>query len=90
MIDVEGKKRDRILSLFDQRHSNLEAKYRERGISYRPQTRRHAIAWKTYPISRDIELIAQAYIDALDEFRFLEREIDEVLAEWQRQNEAVA
>jgi hypothetical protein len=89
MVDVEGEQRERLLSLFDQRHPALEATYRERGIDYRPRSRKHAIAWKRYPVSGGIDQMVRALLDALDEFRFLEREIDDVLAEWQQQSEAV-
>jgi hypothetical protein len=87
MVDVEGKEGDGIRSLFDQRYATLEAQYQNSGIEHHP-SRRVSIAWKEYTIARDVDQIAQAFIDALDEFRFLEPEIDEVLAEWSQSREA--
>ena len=91
MVDVEGplEQRDKVLALFDQYYPSFEVPYRERGITYRPPRRRIAIAWKTYPISRNIEEIAQTFIAAYNEFRFLEKAIDEALAELEQDNEAV-
>jgi len=90
MVNVQGGQKDELLSLFDQRHPGLQTTYLGQGIDYRPRDRRNAIAWKTYPISRDVDQIARAFIDAFNEFQFLEKEIDDVLAEWKQQNEAVA
>jgi hypothetical protein len=80
-VDAERARASECFDLFDQRYPSLEATYRERGILYRPPNRRIAIAWKTYPISQDIEQIALVFVEALAEHRFLESEIDAVVAE---------
>ena len=81
MVDVESKRADEFLARFDARYPSLETDYRERGIRYRPPNRKNAIAWKAYPITQDIDQVARTFIDAFTEFRFLEKEIDTVLAE---------
>lgn len=79
-VDVERSRADEYLELFDQRYPALEGVYKERGMLYRPPLRTIAISWKEYPISQDIEEVANVFISALDEHRFLESEIDAVLA----------
>lgn len=83
MAEAEGAQQARFLELFDRRYPGLRAQYAEKGMDYRPKGRKQAMAWKQYPISQDIEEVAQAFIDAFAEFRFLESEIDQVLAEMQ-------
>jgi hypothetical protein len=80
-VDVEGKMANKALALFDSRHQPLEPLYLQRNIEYRPSSRRHAIASKNYPISQDMDAIAEVFITSFEEFRFLENEVDEVLAE---------
>jgi hypothetical protein len=81
MVDVESKRADEFLARFDSHYPSIETKYRERGIRYRPRNRKFAIAWKAYPITQDIDQVARTFIDAFTEFRFLEKEIDAILAE---------
>jgi hypothetical protein len=85
VLDVERNRVKHFLDQFDQRYPALEAEYQQREMLYRPPSQRHVIAWKTYPISQDINQIAQTFVEAFDEFRFLEKEIDYVLAEWGQQ-----
>ncbi len=80
-IDVERKQANDFLTRFAQRYPSLEPEYQRKDILYRPPNRKHALAYKRYPISQDIDQIAQVFIDAFAEFRFLEPEIDAVLAE---------
>ena len=84
MVDVEGKQKDTFLTQFDQHYPALEAKYQSSGMEYRPSNRKFAIAWKKYPITQDIDEIAQIFKDAFEEFQFLTPEIDTVLAEMNR------
>lgn len=85
VLDVEGKQNNDFLDRFDQRYPALEPTYKRREMIYRPSNRKVAIAHKIYPISQDIDEIAQVFIDAFEEFRFLEAEVDAVLAEMNRE-----
>lgn len=81
MVDAEMKDGNSFLELYDKHYPVLQAKYQELGIEYRPKKRRIALAWKTYPISNNFQEIAEVFITAFEEFRFLEPEIDQVIAE---------
>jgi hypothetical protein len=85
MADVEGKQANNFLALFEQRYPALKAEYEQREIIYRPNHRKFAIAWKSYPIVQELHQVAEVFLDALDEFRFLEPEIDAVIAELTKQ-----
>lgn len=84
MAEVEGQEADHFLALFDQRYPSLKVHYDGKGIKHHPKERKQAIAWKKYATSQNIEEVVRAFIDAFDEFRFLESEIDQVLVELQK------
>ena len=81
MIDVEGSRAKSFLAMFDQRYPNLLKAYQRNGISYRPHSRNIAIAHKTFETDKSIEAVAESFLAALEEFRFLEPEIEYVLTE---------
>ena len=80
MVDVEGKRASELLGLFANRHLQLETIYRQNSIAYCPPKRSNAIAFKKYSISTDIDQVAAVLFESFSEFRFLESEIDEVVA----------
>jgi PD-(D/E)XK nuclease superfamily protein len=80
MVDVEGKRMAETLTVFASRYPSIESQYKQKGIQYCPQNRKNAIAFKKYRISQDINQIADIFLESFDEFRFLEAEIDTVLA----------
>lgn len=80
VLQVDGTGTKHFLDHFDQCYPALEAEYRRRGIVYRPSERKRAIGWKEYSITQDIDQIAQVFIEAFDEFSFLEPEVDRIMA----------
>lgn len=84
MAEAEGSRADRFHELFAQRFPGLKGRYEERHIAYRPRRRKQAMAWKEYSLSQDVEQVAQVFIEAFEEFRFLEGEIDRVLDQMQK------
>lgn len=83
MAQAEGAQQEDFLKHFDRRKHGLEGLYQDHGIVYRPPHRRYAIAWKEYDIPSDVNEIVPVMLTAWAEFRFLEAEIDQVLAELQ-------
>lgn len=87
MVDVEGKQAEskqakRFFSLFDSHYSDLISKYKAHGIQYKPGHRRIAVAWKEYQLeSIQFEEIGKRFLNALEEFSFLEPLIDELFNE---------
>jgi hypothetical protein len=80
MVDVEGRiNADEFQALFDKRYPDLALEYEKRGIQYKPRQRRIAIAWKEYAIPQDIKGVSQVFVDAFNEFQFLETEIDHII-----------
>ena len=81
MVDVEGKRSEEALTLFDGRCKKLEKTYAQLGIDYLPKKRKFAIAFKEYSIDQDINKVAEMFLKSFEDFRFLEPVIDEVVAE---------
>lgn len=82
MVDVEGNQPERFFSLFDSRYSDLVSKYQAHSIKYRPYDRNIAVAWKEYQLeSIQFDKIGKSFLNALEEFSFLEPLIDELFNE---------
>lgn len=46
LIEIEGRDRERFLTLFDKEYEKTQGEYIGKDIEYRPQNRKHAIARK--------------------------------------------
>ena len=79
-VDVQGKRTPEALAWFDAQYPLIAEQYQQRGIRYRPKNRNNAIAHKIYPISMDVDQVAERLVESFNEFRFLEPLVDEVMA----------
>jgi hypothetical protein len=83
VAQADRAQREDFVKQFDRRKPGLDDLYKKRGIEYCPPHRRYAMARKEYDIPPDINDIVPVMLSAWAEFRFLETEIDQVLAEMQ-------
>jgi hypothetical protein len=82
MLDVEGQTQTakRVYDLFDAEYrQTVHAEYQKHGIAYRPEARRDAIAWKTYPLQSDPLRVEEPFLRAVSEFAFLTPVIDSLV-----------
>lgn len=80
MVDVEGKEKDRFFSLFNEEYQKLESQYKEKGILYRPDDRKIAIAYReTDNYFKPNYVGENRFILEFKNFEFLEIVIDELL-----------
>ena len=80
MIDIEGKSRDKFLNIFDKEYEKIKDEYIKKNISYRPENRKIAIAYKILdnyfrPDYKDKNRLAEEIKD----YKFIEDAIERVL-----------
>ncbi|SDZ23441.1 PD-(D/E)XK nuclease superfamily protein [Tindallia californiensis] len=85
MIEVEGKEKENFFSLFQKEYEKMEGEYRERGISYRPDNRKIAIAYKRIDNYFRPDYVGEnKLIEELEHWKFIESAIDRVHKEFLR------
>ncbi len=83
MIEVEGKQRDIFLTLFNKEHENIKNVYSEKNIEYRPDKRKHAIAFKELDnFFRPDYKIENKLIDVISDWKFIEEAIERAYDEY--------
>jgi hypothetical protein len=89
MIDVIHPDAEQFFDLFKPRYTLLKGRYEQLDLTYRPNNRPQALAWKSYPLDGDPDNIVKQLLHAYEEFAFLTPIIDETLAEYHSRSEFV-
>lgn len=81
MVNIEGnrKRKDAFFETFKKNKTNILKIYKNRKIDYFPQHRKEAIAYKEYQLTKDLNKILDVVCQAVSEFEFLVKYIDDTL-----------